>query len=79
MWEGVPIDTTIRCTYHRGVNKHPDEKIIELLGGTFAVAKLCKVRPPSVSEWKRTGIPPARKQFLELLRPDAFARRDEAA
>jgi hypothetical protein len=61
------------------VNKHPDEKIIELLGGTYAVATLCKVRPPSVSEWKRTGIPPARRQFLELLRPDVFVQRDKAA
>jgi hypothetical protein len=50
-----------------------DAEIIEKLGGTFAVAKLCRVKPPSVSEWKRDGIPSARRQFLELLRPDVFA------
>lgn len=48
-------------------------QIIDALGGTFAVARLCRVRPPSVSEWRRTGIPDARLQFLKLARPDAFA------
>lgn len=47
-------------------------QIIDALGGTFAVAKVCNVKPPSVSEWRRTGIPEARLQFLRLLRPDAF-------
>lgn len=69
---GVPIDSRVRCTYYGGVNKHPDAKIIDLLGGTCAVAALCRVRPPSVSEWKRRGIPRARRQFLELFRPDVF-------
>jgi len=49
-----------------------DAEIIEALGGTAAVARLCRVRQPSVSEWKRGGIPNARRQFLELLRPDIF-------
>ena len=47
-------------------------QIIDALGGTFAVARLCNVRPPSVSEWRRTGIPEARLQFLRLARPDVF-------
>lgn len=47
-------------------------QIIDTLGGTFAVARLCNVRPPSVSEWRRTGIPDARLQFLKLARPDVF-------
>ncbi len=47
--------------------------IIKRLGGTTAVAKLCKIKPPSVSEWRKNGIPSARRQFLELLRPDVFA------
>jgi len=49
-----------------------DTEIIEALGGTAAVARLCRVRQPSVSGWKRSGIPAARRQFLELLRPDIF-------
>jgi hypothetical protein len=48
-------------------------EIIDKLGGTAAVARLCKVRSPSVSEWRSRGIPTARRQFLELLRPDVFA------
>jgi hypothetical protein len=55
------------------MDKHPDSEIIQRLGGTVAVARICRVKPPSVSEWKADGIPPARRQFLELLRPDVFA------
>ena len=31
--------------------------IIQFLGGTFAVAKMCKVSPPAVSQWRTNGIP----------------------
>lgn len=49
----------------------PDpSQIIDALGGTAVVAKLCEVQPPSVSEWRRVGIPRARLMFLELARPD---------
>ncbi len=54
--------------------KHPDSEIIDALGGTAAVARLCKVKDPSVSDWRKTGIPPARRMFLETIRPDAFPR-----
>jgi hypothetical protein len=47
-------------------------RVIELLGGTKKVADLCDVEPPSVSGWKRHGIPKAREQFLRLLCPAAF-------
>ena len=60
-----------------------DSKIIDRLGGTVEVSRLCEVRPPSVSEWRRTGIPKARRQFLQLLRPDVFepgpAANDDSA
>lgn len=52
---------------------HPDSRKIDLLGGTNAVARLCKVRSPSVSKWRQSGIPDARRMFLELIRPDVFA------
>lgn len=45
-------------------------KLIDALGGTAEVARLCQVKQPSVSEWRRNGIPPARLQYLRLLRPD---------
>lgn len=47
-------------------------RVIELLGGTTKVARLCRVKPPSVTDWKKTGLPSARRQYLELLRPDVF-------
>ena len=52
--------------------KTPDE-IIDALGGTSEVARLCEVQPPSVSEWRRLGIPKARLAFLRLARPAVFA------
>jgi hypothetical protein len=52
-------------------------KIIDALGGTSEVARLCRVKPPSVSEWRTNGIPPARLQFLQLLRPDVFEASPE--
>ena len=54
------------------MTKPTDTQIIDRLGGTAAVAQLCKITPPSVSEWRIKGIPSYRRQYLELLRPDAF-------
>lgn len=54
-----------------------DSDIIDKLGGTFRVAEICQVKPPSVSGWRNHGIPAARRQYLQLLRPDAF--RGDAA
>ena len=51
-------------------------EIIDALGGTFEVARLCEVRPPSVSEWRHKGIPRARLMFLRLARPDVFVGED---
>ncbi|WP_312328373.1 hypothetical protein [Stenotrophomonas sp.] len=54
------------------MDKPTDSEIIDRLGGTTEVARICQIKPPSVSEWRATGIPPARRQYLALLRPDAF-------
>lgn len=57
-----PMDTTIDAS-----------AIIEALGGTSAVAEMCDIEPPSVSEWKkRNYIPKARLMYLKLARPDVF-------
>lgn len=75
----MPIDTKRRQSY---ASRMDDSEIINRLGGTSAVADICKIKPPSVSEWRKNGIPDARRQFLELLRPDVFgepAQRSEAA
>ena len=52
------------------------DQTIGALGGTFEVARLCEVQPPSVSEWRKNGIPKARLMFLRLARPDVFAAED---
>jgi len=46
--------------------------IIDRLGGTGAVAELCRINPAAVSSWRRKGIPPAREMYLRVIRPDAF-------
>ena len=47
-----------------------DSEIIDALGGTFKVAELCEVKPPSVSDWRITGIPNARRMYLRAIRPE---------
>lgn len=54
-------------------------EIIDRFGGTTEVARICRIKPPSVSEWRASGIPPARRQFLELLRPEVFAVSSSSA
>lgn len=55
-----------------GASPFSDSEIIDALGGTMAVAKICEVRGPSVSEWRYNGIPRARRQYLRLLYPRLF-------
>lgn len=47
-------------------------KLIDALGGTNEVARICQIKPGSVSGWRTNGIPRARLMFLKLLRPDLF-------
>jgi len=51
---------------------HDPNAIIDELGGTSAVAQLFNIKPGSVSEWRHTGIPPARLMYLKVVRPDLF-------
>jgi hypothetical protein len=46
--------------------------IINSLGGTKAVARACRVKPPSVSGWRKNGIPSYRLDFLRLKFPKQF-------
>jgi hypothetical protein len=55
---------------------HEDSVVIDDLGGPTAVAALCRIRPQAVSQWRRTGIPPARRDYLQLLRPESFQRAE---
>jgi hypothetical protein len=46
--------------------------VIDQLGGTAAVAEMCDIKPPSVSEWRKTGIPKPWLKYLQLAHPEAF-------
>jgi len=44
--------------------------VIDRLGGTNEVARMCNVTPQAVSQWRVDGIPDARLMYLKLLHPD---------
>jgi hypothetical protein len=44
--------------------KLTDSAIIDLLGGTARVAKMCKCDSAAVSNWRVRGIPAAKYMFL---------------
>jgi len=44
--------------------KLSDSAIIDLLGGTNKVAKICKVASTAVTQWRKNGIPAERFMFL---------------
>jgi DNA-binding transcriptional regulator YdaS (Cro superfamily) len=41
-----------------------NSEIIDTLGGTTKVSRLCLVSPPAVAMWRKTGIPADRMIFL---------------
>ena len=49
---------------------------IKAIGGTAVVARLCQVTMPSVSDWKKEGIPRARMLFLRAVRSKELAGID---
>jgi DNA-binding transcriptional regulator YdaS (Cro superfamily) len=56
-----------RETRYVNLQLHDDVKIIDAIGGTYAVAKICKVTAQAVTQWKRNGIPKPRKMLLEIV------------
>ena len=61
------------------MNTPDPNTIIDRLGGTSATARLCEVQPPSVSEWRKAGIPKAQLKFLKLARPEVFDEDDNSS
>ena len=43
---------------------YTDKEIIEMLGGTSRVSRLCKVSPSAVSLWITRGIPALQMMYL---------------
>ena len=54
-------------------------KLIDEMGGTVKVARLCNVSSQAVSKWRNEGIPSARLMYLKLLFPDLLENSEEAA
>lgn len=46
--------------------------IIEKLGGTNQVARLCEVSKSAVSQWRVNGIPKSRLMYLKLAHGEVF-------
>lgn len=51
-------------------------KVIDALDGTAEVARLFNLSMPSVSDWKKDGIPPARMMFLRVAKAKRLAGLD---
>lgn len=47
--------------------------VIKELGGLTAVAKICKIRPQSVNNWRKRGMPKRSGQLLKALFPNLKA------
>ena len=41
-----------------GIGQVTAGQIIDILGGTFAVARILNIKPPSVSDWRSAGTIP---------------------
>jgi hypothetical protein len=46
--------------------------LIDALGGTCAVARVCEVSSQAVSKWRRGGIPRPWIKYFRSIRPDLF-------
>ena len=52
---------------------HTDHsRLIDDLGGTGAVARMFEIEPPSVSYWRKHGIPKSRLMYLKATHPAKF-------
>ena len=67
---------TGKHAYTRGMDTLSPDQIIDELGGTAEVARLCEISSQAVSQWRSNGIPRAQLKFLRAVRPDVFDRID---
>jgi hypothetical protein len=51
---------------------HADSQRIDAIGTTTEVASIFRVAPQAVSQWRRAGIPKARRQTMALMYPALF-------
>ena len=57
----------VRCTYYGGMQANNASELIDIAGGTAAVARYVNVSSPSVSEWRKAGIPLDKRVLLAPL------------
>ena len=55
--------------------QHADSLLIDEIGGTVRTAEICEVSSQAVSQWRKEGIPAARRMFLELKFPAVFGKK----
>lgn len=46
--------------------------IVDKLGGPTKAAQFFEIKPPSISDWLKNGVPRARLRHLRDVRPDVF-------
>lgn len=46
--------------------------IVDRLGGPTKAAQFFEIKPPSISDWLKNGVPRARLRHLRDARPDVF-------
>lgn len=56
-----------------GMDTQTTDTIIDALGGTAEVARLCDISSQAVSQWRTNGIPRAQMKYLRAVRPEVFA------
>jgi hypothetical protein len=47
-------------------------RVIDAFDGTNAMARLCDIKPSSVSLWKTNGLPKAWRKYFSVSRPELF-------
>ena len=55
-----------KYAHSRRLDSERSRAVIEALGGTTKLAREFGIQHPSVSNWKRDGIPEDRLQFIQL-------------
>ena len=53
-------------------------QIIDALGGSGEVARLCEVSVSAVSQWRKDGIPRARLMYIQLAHPEIFGKTQKS-
>ena len=52
-------------------------KVIDYLGGSTAVARMCDIKTPSVCEWRHKGLPKPWRKYLMCAHPEAFGLKQK--